>query len=117
MGIKFVEDLGPPAVVTVADVLVSEQKPEWYRPVGIGLAAAGYVAGGMFGMGGQFVKNLGIAAAPWAFRSIYEYIKEATSPVSGAGRTVVMQPRARVGARVGSYPAQPQNGQRWPSAV
>jgi len=115
MPIRFVEDLGPPAVVTVADVLVSEQKPEWYRPVGIGLAAAGYVAGGMFGMGGQFIKNLGIAAAPWAFRSIYEYIKEATSPVSG--RTVVMQPRARVGTRVGSYPAQPQNGQRWPSAV
>jgi hypothetical protein len=115
--IRWVEDLGAPAVVTLADVLVTEQKPDWYRPVGIGLAAAGYVLGGVLGMGGGFVKNLGIAAAPWAFKSIYEYIKEATSPVSGRAQQVVMQPRARMGAKVASYPAQPQNYQRWPSTV
>jgi hypothetical protein len=114
--LRWVEDLGAPAVVTLADVLVSEQKPDWYRPVGIGLAAAGYILGGVMNMGGPFVKNIGIAAAPWAFKSIYEYVKELTTPVGGRAQSVVM-PRARVGARVASYPAQPQNLQRWPSAV
>lgn len=114
--IRWVEDLGAPAVVTLADVLVSEKKPDWYRPVGIGLSALGYVLGGVMGIGGGFVKNIGIAAAPWAFKSIYEYVKEATTPVAGRAQSVVMS-RPRVGARIASYPAQPENLQRWPSAV
>ena len=113
MAIKWVEDLGAPAVVAVVDVLTTEQKPTWNRPVGIALAATGYLLSWM-GWGGGFTKNLGIAAAPWAFESIYQYIKEWTTPVSS--RPMVMQPRARV-ARVASYPAQPQNIQPWPSAV
>jgi hypothetical protein len=82
MAIKWMEDLGAPAVVAVADIVTTEQKPTWNRPVGIGLAAIGYIAGGVMGMGGPFVKNLGIAAAPWAMESIYQYIKEATGTTS-----------------------------------
>ncbi len=114
--IKWVEDLGAPALVAAADIATDELKPTWNRPVGIGLAATGYVLGGVLGMGGAFVKNIGIAAAPWAFESIYQYIKEASgTPVSGRTQ---MQARPRLGARVASYPAQPHNREHvWPTAV
>lgn len=95
--LNLVADLGAPAVVAVADILTTEQKPTWNRPVGIGLAAVGYVLG-YLGMGGPFVKNLGIAAAPWAFESIYHYIKETT----GATARVGVRP---VGSRISRYPA------------
>jgi len=95
MGIKLVEDVGAPAAVALADILTTENKPTWNRPVGIGLAAVGYVMGGMMGMGGGFVKNLGIAAAPWAMESIYQYIKEATA---GTSSRATMRPVERLRA-------------------
>jgi len=84
--IKWVEDLGAPGLVAIADIATSEQKPTWNRPLGIGLAALGYVAGGVLGMGGNFLKNVGIAAAPWAFESIYLYIKEARAGEGASAR-------------------------------
>jgi len=75
--------------VAAADIITTTQKPEWYGPVGIALAAAGYVLGGYMRIGGAFTKNLGIAAAPWAMKAIYEYIKGGIgAPVSG-GRLVM----------------------------
>jgi len=114
MGIRWTEDLGAPAVVALADILTDEKKPTWNRPVGIGLAAAGYVLGGLMGMGGAFVKNLGIAAAPWAFGSIYQYIKESTavtrrapSPTVGSSvRRLVPPTSQQIGTRISRYPAQ-----------
>jgi hypothetical protein len=114
--IRWAEDLGAPALVAAADIAMDELKPDWNRPVGIGLAAAGYILGGLLGMGGTFVKNIGIAAAPWAFGSIYQYIKEASgTPVS---RRTQMPVRTKLGGRVSSYPAQPHNREYlWPTAV
>lgn len=114
--IRWAEDLGAPALVAAADIATTELKPIWNRWVGIGLAAVGYVAGGVLGMGGTFVKNLGIASFPWAAHGIYDMVKEGTAPVSRQVQSArVAQPR--VGARVSSYPSQPQNTQQWPSAV
>jgi len=114
MAIRWAEDLGAPAVVAAVDILVDKQKPTWSRPVGIALAAAGYILGGYMRIGGNFMKNIGIAAAPWAFESIYGYITEAGG-VTGAraGSRLTMRPASRVG----SYPAQPKDTRVWPSAV
>jgi hypothetical protein len=95
--IKWAEDLGAPGVIAVADIATSELKPTWNRPLGIGLATLGYVAGGVLGMGGAFLKNLGIAAAPWAFESIYLYIKESMEqPVATRLRETAANPSAQV---------------------
>lgn len=94
--IRWGEDLGAPAVVAAASIVTDTYKPTWSKPVGIGLAVAGYVLNYMR-IGGQFTKNLGIAAAPWAMLSIYDYIKGGvglTAPVSG-GR-LVMRPTGRL---------------------
>lgn len=104
--IKWAEDLGAPALVAAADIATDEMKPTWNRPLGIGLAAFGYLLGGVLGMGGTFVKNIGIASAPWAIGSIYQYVKE-SSGVSG--RAVTMRPSraSGVSSRIGRYPAKP----------
>ena len=99
MAIRVMDDLGAPAVVFAVNKIIDTQKPTWERPVGIGLAAAGYILGGVMGIGGNFMKNVGIAAAPWAFEGIYSYIKESTAPVTPlGGRTssrLSMRPASR----------------------
>jgi len=100
--IRWVEDLGAPALVAAADIATDELKPTWNRPVGIGLAAAGYILGGFLGMGGTFVKNIGIAAAPWAIGSIYQYVKE-SSGVSGRAQRAPVA--SRLSRPISRYPA------------
>lgn len=103
-------EVGAPALVAVADVYTSEQQPTWNRPLGIGLAVAGYLLSSMR-VGGSsmnpFLKNLGIAAAPWAFESIYQYAKQGTfSPTARMTRTPVGRSVASHVARpIGRYPA------------
>lgn len=101
--IRWVEDLVPVGLVAAADIATDEMKPTWNRPVGIGLAAAGFILGGFLGMGGTFVKNIGIAAGPWAIGSIYQYVKES----SGVGRAAVTRSRAtaRISRPISRYPA------------
>lgn len=102
--IRWGTDLGVPALVAAADIATDELKPTWNRPVGIALAAAGYLLHGLAGIGGDFTKNLGIAAAPWAFSSIYQYVKEST----GVGRAVGRPVASRLsGSRISRYPAKP----------
>jgi hypothetical protein len=103
--IKWVEDLGAPALVAAADIATDEMKPTWNRPVGIGLAVAGYLLGGFLGMGGNFTKNIGIAACPWAIESIYQYVKE-SSGVSRRTAATRTSAASRVsGSRIGRWPA------------
>jgi len=97
--IRWSSDVGAPAVVAAVDVLTSEKKPTWNKPVGIGLSALGYVLGGVMGIGGAFTKNLGIAAAPWAMESIYEYIRGTTV----TSQRLSLQPASRISR----YPAPP----------
>ncbi len=111
--IRVVEDVGAPLVVFGADWATSGVTTAKYnRPVGIGLALGGYVLGGWLGYGGAFMKNIGIASFPWAANAIKSYIEGA-----GVGGRASAS-RARVGHKVGSYPAQPKNAEgAWPMAV
>ena len=97
--IHWVDDLGAPAVVTLAGIGVDQVKPGWDRPMGVGLSFAGYFLGGYMGIGGNLLKNVGIAAGPWAMRSIYEWARGA-----GVGGRVSQPRLARVGGRVSRYP-------------
>jgi hypothetical protein len=101
--IRWAEDLGAPAVVAAADIVTTEVKPTWNRWMGIGLAVLGYVGGGVLGMGGNFVKNLGVASFPWAVHSIYDMVKEGTGVTS---RAVSRSPvSSRISRSIGRYPA------------
>jgi|GEM_PF-2095964 len=105
MAVKLMPDLGAPALVFVADWATStyDEKTTGFklnRPVGILLAIGGY-AGAMFGWGGDFVKNIGIASFDWAANSIVSYIKEKAGGTSAR----VSSPMERAGvasARVSS---------------
>jgi len=103
--IKWVEDLVPVGLVAAADIATDEMKPTWNRPVGIGLALAGYILGGVLGMGGTFVKNIGIAAGPWAIGSIYQYVKESTGVTSRPTGARASAGVRLSSPRVGRYPA------------
>ena len=105
--IRIVDDVVSPAVVwgaswaaETADTKSAAGSFKWYRPVGIGLAAVGYVLGGWLGYGGTFVKNLGIASFPWALNSIKSYIEE-------AGVSSRAPAAMSVARRVSRYPAEP----------
>ena len=107
MGIRWVDDLGAPALVALADIAVDEQKPAWSRPVGVGLSATGYILGGYMGIGGAFLKNVGIAAGPWAFESIYRWIREG----AGVGGRVSRARMSPVKSRVTRWPAPAYEGE------
>jgi len=88
MAIRLVPDVGAPAVVFAADWATSAYDEtatgmKLNRPVGIALALAGY-AGALFGWGGDFVKNIGIASFDWAANSVVGYIRERTAVSSPA---------------------------------
>jgi len=118
--IRLVEDVGAPALVFAADwgTDYADSKSaatsfKLNRPMGIGLAALGYIVGGWLGYGGTFVKNLGIASFDWGANAIKGYIQEAGGVSRAAQRVAV---HSRAGVR--SYPAQPHDREgNWPTAV
>lgn len=71
---NMANDFGAPVFVTACDIVTSEKKPTWNKTFGIAMSAACYL-GNIMGKGGTFVKNVGIASAPWALGSIYEIVK------------------------------------------
>ena len=97
--INLVNDIGAPAVVTAVNIAVrASSKVIMGMPAAdiatYGMAAGGYLSAYM-GWGGrysEFLKNVGIAAAPLAFEKLYNKIKGAS--VTG-----------RVMTRVSRYPA------------
>ena len=99
--IRVIEDVGAPALVWGADWATSTATTaQFNRPVGIGLAAAGYLLGGWLGYGGSFMKNVGIASFPWAANAIKSYIQEGTM-ASRVGHGVSVRPKQRISR----YPA------------
>jgi len=103
--IKFGEDIGAPLAVAAADILTTQYQPTWNKWVRIGLAAGGYILGGWMGIGGTFVKNLGIASAPLAIESIYSMIKEGVGAPAGSSARLVMRPTGNVANRITRWPA------------
>lgn len=89
-GIRIVPDVAAPLTVVAVDLVTEQTVPEYNEYAGYALAALGY---GMawFGKGGDFVKNVGIAAAPWAAKSLYERFVKG----SGAARRVAVRTAGR----------------------
>lgn len=112
MGIRLVEDVGAPLTVVAVDLILESTKPEWAKWGTYAMAAYGYISAQMgflaLGKGGDFSKNIGIAALPAAARNVYEQVRGMSSPVRSSRRLSL--------SRVGRYPAplveQPFEGTR-----
>lgn len=96
MPIKLVDDVGAPLGVVAIDLITESVRPDWNELVSYLVTVAGYGAS-QLRWGGDFWKNMGIAAMPWAAKNIYNRARGVASPVSG-----------RLGVkRVKRYPAPP----------
>ena len=86
MTIRLVEDVGAPLAVTAVDLIIETTRPDWTKWATYVMAAYGYISAGTgflaVGKGGDFSKNVGIAALPAAARNIYEQVRGVGSPVS-----------------------------------
>ncbi len=78
MAIKWVPDLGAPIVVAAADLL-TEKYAASYRKWVTGILAVGGYVGSYMNFGGDFVKNVGIAALPTFARNIYDMFNKTTT--------------------------------------
>jgi hypothetical protein len=79
MPIRIIDDVVPPVVVAAANIMIKGTPAmapyaDW---IAYGLAAAGY-AGAFMNFGGDFVKNLGIAALPGAVERLYALVTTPT---------------------------------------
>lgn len=86
--IRIAQDVGAPIVVTGIDIATLELKPDWNEWASYIMAGAAYVVSGLGlvrGTGGEFIKNMGIAALPLAARNIYARVKQPVSQRAGAG--------------------------------
>lgn len=88
MAINWANDLGAPLAVTAIDLVVETTRPEWnewasYITAGIGYGSQilGWRMGGL--VGSDFLKNMGIAAMPWAAKNVYNRVRGMSSPVRG----------------------------------
>ncbi len=90
--IKLVEDIGAPLAVVVVDLVSETTQPTWNEGLAYASAVAGYL-GAYTNFGGDFVKNYGIAALPWAAKKLYTRMRVGT----GVSRAALR--------RVGRYPA------------
>ena len=100
MAIRPLDDLGGPAFVALADIITSEKKPSWNRPLGIAMCAGGYILGGVMNVGGNFLKQMGVGSFDWAAGSLYAYTKE-TTPT----RVTRNATRVPISKSIGRYPA------------
>jgi hypothetical protein len=101
MAIKWVPDLGAPVAVTAVDLIIESTAPD-YSKWATGIMAAGGYLGAAMGWGGDFVKNIGIAALPAAAKNIYDWAREGTSSKSVSRARFQ---RAPVSRPVTRYPA------------
>ena len=83
MAINFVDDIGAPLAVVAADLVIETIKPEWNEYASYVIAGGAYLANQMGWVRGDFVKNVGIAALPWAAKNLYNRVKGGvSSPVN-----------------------------------
>lgn len=87
--IRIAQDVGAPIVVTGIDIATLELAPNWNEWASYIMAGGAYVVSGLGlvrGTGGEFIKNMGIAALPLAARNIYARVKQPVSRSAGASR-------------------------------
>jgi len=95
--IKLMEDVGAPLTVVAVDLITEATRPTWNQWAAYTMAGGGYLAdilGLRLPMSDAFVKNIGIAALPWAAKHIYSRVRGVGSPVS-----------RRLSMRVSRWPA------------
>jgi hypothetical protein len=104
---NWVNDLGAPLAVTGVDLIVASTAPEYDEWAAYGLCGGAWLANTMGWARGDFVKNVAIAATPWAAKKLYERVR------SAMGTPTASRVTAR---RVARYPAplveQPFGGAR-----
>jgi len=83
VAINWINDLGAPLAVTAIDLVVETTAPDWDEWAAYGVTAFGYLGGIMGFARGDFVKNMGIAAMPWAAKKLYQRVRGVSSPVRG----------------------------------
>jgi len=101
--IRVVPDVVAPAVVTGVDIATLELKPDWNEMASYIIAGAAYVVSGLGlirGNGGDFVKNMGIAALPLAARNLYMRVKSPVSRSVSAKRMVLQHDSSNLGSGV-----------------
>ena len=109
--IKWGSDLGAPAAVAVLDIVTTEKAPEANKPVMIGAAVVGYGCA-WARVGGDFVKNIGIAAMPAALEAIYYWVKAKVAPAAAAqlgARRLTMRPTRQITTSTVVSPAGSRN--------
>ena len=99
MAITLVPDLGAPLTVIAVDLIVDSQAPD-YAKWATGIMAVGGYVGSYLNKGGDFVKNVGIAALPAFGKNLYDYARTA-KPAPVVGR---MEFR-RAAGKASRYPA------------
>lgn len=99
MKIDLVNDIGAPVAVTAVDLITETTIPQYNEWAAYILAVGGYV-GAWQNMGGEFVKNIGIASFPWAAKKIYERVR-----AMGGTTQLALHKVARPGSKVSRYPA------------
>ena len=102
MGIKMANDLGAPLLVTAVDLIVETTAPDWTKWA-TGIMAVGGYAGAYFNYGGDFVKNVGIAALPAAAKNIYDWARAGT-PVTRTRKLAFSRGVSRYPAPAGEAP-------------
>ena len=106
MSIKFAEDIGAPLAVVAVDLASESMAPQYNEALAYAAALGGGAAAYM-NKGGDFAKNIMIAAIPWAAKKAYVRVRAmmggtATARVAHYGMN-------RMGSRVGAKPQFAEN--------
>ncbi len=84
MPMNWTNDIGAPLAVTAIDLVVETVAPQYDEYAAYGTAGLAWIANQAGWARGDFVKNMAIAATPWAAKKAYQRIRGMLG-VSGAG--------------------------------
>ncbi|KKL52922.1 hypothetical protein LCGC14_2280630 [marine sediment metagenome] len=84
MAMRWMDDVGAPLAVTAIDLVTETVAPQWNEYAAYGTAVGAWVANQSGMARSDFVKNMAIAATPWAAKAAYQRIRGMLG-ISGAG--------------------------------
>lgn len=106
MAIQLVNDVIPPVAVAAVDIVMKQTMPTYADYAVYGMTALGYI-GAFLNWGGDFVKNVGIAAAPMALEKLYAMVVTPAASRVGGARSVTFNPSpAGIGGHMASSRAE-----------
>jgi len=91
---RFKDDIGAPLAVTAIDLAVESWRPQWNEYASYVTTLGAWIAHSMGYAKGDFVKNMAIAATPWAAKGIYQRIR-GISGSAGSPRRLAMNQVSR----------------------